>query len=54
MLEPGRYKMKFLVRENVTGKMGTFLYDFIVPDLERRHLRPEAEHHCSEQPARRR
>ena len=32
-LEPGRYKMKFLVRENVTGKMGTFLYDFIVPDL---------------------
>ena len=32
-LDPGRYKMKFLVRENVTGKMGTFLYDFIVPDL---------------------
>jgi VWFA-related protein len=33
VLEPGRYKMKFLVRENVTGKMGTFLYDFIIPDL---------------------
>ncbi len=23
-LEPGRYHMKFVVRENVTGKMGTF------------------------------
>jgi VWFA-related protein len=33
VLEPGRYKMKFLVRENVTGKMGTFLHDFIIPDL---------------------
>ncbi len=33
VLEPGRYKMKFLVRENLTGKMGTFLHDFIIPDL---------------------
>ena len=32
-LEPGRYHMKFLVRENVTGKMGTFETHFIVPDL---------------------
>ena len=32
-LEPGRYHMKFLVRENVTGKMGTFETRFIVPDL---------------------
>ncbi|HEY1758988.1 MAG TPA: VWA domain-containing protein [Bryobacteraceae bacterium] len=32
-LEPGRYKMKFLVRENVTGKMGTEIKSFFVPDL---------------------
>ena len=32
-LEPGRYHMKFLVRENVSGKMGTFEKRFIVPDL---------------------
>jgi hypothetical protein len=32
-LEPGRYHMKFLVRENVTGKMGTFETHFTVPDL---------------------
>ncbi len=32
-LEPGRYRMKFLVRENVTGKMGTYETRFIVPDL---------------------
>ena len=32
-LEPGRYRMKFVVRENVTGKMGTFDARFTVPDL---------------------
>ncbi len=32
-LEPGRYHMKFLVRENVTGKMGTFESRFTIPDL---------------------
>jgi len=32
-LEPGRYRMKFLVRENVSGKMGTFDTKFVVPDL---------------------
>lgn len=32
-LEPGRYHMKFLVRENVSGKMGTFETRFTVPDL---------------------
>ena len=30
-LEPGRYHMKFLVRENVTGKMGTFETHFTSP-----------------------
>jgi VWFA-related protein len=32
-LEPGRYRMKFLVRENISGKMGTFEMRFVVPDL---------------------
>ena len=32
-LAPGRYRMKFLVRENTTGKMGTFDTRFTIPDL---------------------
>ena len=32
-LGPGKYHMKFLVRENITGKMGTFETRFSVPDL---------------------
>jgi VWFA-related protein len=32
-LAPGRYRMKFVVRENITGKMGTFEAKFTVPDL---------------------
>lgn len=32
-LSPGRYRMKFLIRENQTGKMGTFDARFVVPDL---------------------
>jgi VWFA-related protein len=32
-LAPGRYRMKFLVRENVSGKMGTFETRFTIPDL---------------------
>jgi VWFA-related protein len=32
-LGPGRYRMKFLVRENVSGKMGTFEAKFTIPDL---------------------
>ncbi|HUS07900.1 MAG TPA: VWA domain-containing protein [Bryobacteraceae bacterium] len=30
---PGEYKLKFLTRENQTGKMGTFETKFTVPDL---------------------
>jgi hypothetical protein len=29
----GKYRMKFLVRENQSGKMGTFDARFVVPDL---------------------
>ncbi len=32
-LAPGRYRVQFLVRENHTGKMGTFDSRFVVPDL---------------------
>jgi VWFA-related protein len=32
-LAPGRYRVQFLVRENFSGKMGTFDAHFIVPDL---------------------
>jgi VWFA-related protein len=32
-LGPGKYRMKFLVRENQTGKMGTFDARFVIPDL---------------------
>jgi len=32
-LAPGRYRLRFLVRENQSGKMGTFDTKFIVPDL---------------------
>ncbi|MBI1899092.1 MAG: VWA domain-containing protein [Acidobacteria bacterium] len=32
-LQPGTYTLKFLARENETGKMGTFETKFAVPDL---------------------
>ncbi len=39
-LEPGAYTLKFLARENETGKMGTFEMKFVVPDLtaDQKHL----------------
>jgi VWFA-related protein len=33
VLEPGSYTIKFLTRENETGKMGTFETKFVIPDL---------------------
>src|SRR5260370_34715729 len=32
-LQPGAYTLKFLARENETGKMGTFETNFVIPDL---------------------
>jgi VWFA-related protein len=32
-LAPGKYNLKFLARENQTGKMGTFETNFVIPDL---------------------
>jgi hypothetical protein len=39
-LQPGTYTVKFLARENETGKMGTFETKFTIPDLtaERSYL----------------
>ena len=50
-LEPGKYRMKFVVRENITGKMGTFDTKIHGPRPERRHERAEAQHGDLEQPA---
>ena len=32
-LPPGKYDLKFLVRDNETGKMGTYEAKFVIPDL---------------------
>ena len=32
-LKPGAYTLKFLVRENETGKIGTYEQKFVIPDL---------------------
>ena len=39
-LQPGTYTLKFLARDNETGKMGTFETKFTVPDLttDQKHL----------------
>jgi VWFA-related protein len=34
-LPPGRYHFKFVVRENVTGRMGSFETELTVPDLKK-------------------
>jgi VWFA-related protein len=36
-LSPGSYRLKFLARENASGKMGTFETRFTVPDLAARN-----------------
>lgn len=41
ILMPGKYSLRFLARENLTGKMGTFESKFVIPDvnLEMKTLR---------------
>ncbi len=39
MLAPGRYHVKFVVRENQTGAMGSFETDIQVPDLKKAPLK---------------
>ncbi len=38
-LPPGTYTVKFLTRENVTGKMGTFETKLVIPDLSAEKVR---------------
>ncbi|HEX4155939.1 MAG TPA: VWA domain-containing protein [Acidobacteriaceae bacterium] len=38
-LAPGRYHLKFVVRENQTGAMGSFETDLLVPDLKKAPLK---------------
>ncbi len=34
-LPPGKYQIKFVVRENQTGRMGSFIADVTLPDLKK-------------------
>ncbi len=39
LLSPGSYHLKFVVRENESGKIGSFETDFTVPDLKKSPLK---------------
>jgi len=38
-LPPGKYELKFVVRENQTGRMGSFIADVTLPDLKKAPLK---------------
>jgi VWFA-related protein len=38
-LPPGKYEMKFVVRENQNGRMGSFVADITLPDLKKAPLK---------------
>jgi VWFA-related protein len=38
-LPPGKYEIKFVVRENETGRMGSFIADVMLPDLKKAPLK---------------
>jgi VWFA-related protein len=38
-LPPGKYQLKFVVRENQTGLMGSFIADVMLPDLKKAPLK---------------
>jgi VWFA-related protein len=39
LLPPGKYHLKFVVRENQNGKLGSFETDFAIPDLSKAPLK---------------
>ncbi len=39
MLGPGKYHFKFVVRENESGRIGSFETDFIIPDIRKAPLK---------------
>jgi len=38
-LPPGKYKLKFVVRENQTGRMGSFEAEIVIPDMKKSPLK---------------
>ena len=38
-LPPGKYRLKFVVRENQTGRMGSFEADITLPDMKKQPLK---------------
>jgi hypothetical protein len=38
-LPPGKYQLKFVVRENQTGRMGSFMADITLPDMKKMPLK---------------
>ena len=38
-LPPGKYQLKFVVRENQTGRLGSFIADITLPDLKKAPLK---------------
>ena len=38
-LPPGKYQLKFVVRENQTGRMGSFVADVTLPDMKKAPLK---------------
>jgi hypothetical protein len=38
-LPPGKYQMKFVVRENQTGRMGSFVAEITLPDMKKSPLK---------------
>jgi VWFA-related protein len=38
-LPPGKYHLKFVVRENQTGRMGSFETDIVLPDMKKQPLK---------------
>jgi VWFA-related protein len=39
LLPPGRYHLKFVVRENQNGRVGTFESDVVIPDLRKEKMK---------------
>ena len=39
LLPPGRYHLKFVVRENQNGRVGTFETDLVIPDLRKEKMK---------------
>jgi VWFA-related protein len=39
LLSPGKYHFKFVVRENQSGRLGSFETDFVVPDIRKAPLK---------------